>query len=50
MREAFDAWQFVIAAYAIGGITTLAMMMGSWSAMRRAEKRRDAARGGESER
>lgn len=44
MREAFDPWQFVMAAYAIGGVTTLAMMLGSWTAMRRAEKRRDAVR------
>jgi hypothetical protein len=46
MRETFDAWQFVVAAYAIGGTTTLAMVLGSWSAMRRAEKRRDAVRDG----
>lgn len=46
MREAFDQWQFVMAAYAIGGLTTLAMVIGSWTSMRRAEKRRDAVRNG----
>jgi hypothetical protein len=44
MREAFDQWQFVMAAYAIGGTVTLAMMIGSWTSMRRAEKRRDKVR------
>jgi putative component of membrane protein insertase Oxa1/YidC/SpoIIIJ protein YidD len=46
MREALDPWQFVVAAYAIGAITTLAMVAGSWLAMRRAEKRRDKVREG----
>lgn len=44
MREALDPWQFVAAAYAIGAITTLAMVAGSWLSMRRAEKRRDKVR------
>jgi hypothetical protein len=44
MRETFDAWQFVIAAYAIGGVTTLALVAWSWTAMRRAENRRDRTR------
>jgi len=44
MRETFDQWYFVIAAYGIGGVTTLAMAVGSWTSMRRAEKRRDKVR------
>jgi len=44
MREVFDQWPFVMAAYAIGVTTTLAMVIGSWTAMRRAEKRRDQVR------
>ena len=44
MREAFDQWQFVIAAYAIGALATLAMVAHSWAAMTRAERRRDASR------
>jgi len=44
MREAFDQWQFVIAAYAIGAGATLAMVAHSWVAMIRAERRRDASR------
>ena len=45
MREAFDQWQFVIAAYVLGVGVSLALVVGSWLAMRRAEKRRDKARG-----
>lgn len=44
MREALDQWDFVMAAYAVGIIGTLAMVGWSWLAMKRAEKRRDAAR------
>jgi small neutral amino acid transporter SnatA (MarC family) len=44
MTESFDQWQFVIAAYAIGGGATLALVAWSWIAMRRAEKRRDKVR------
>ena len=44
MRETFDQWQFVVAAYAIGGATTLALVAWSWLAMRRAERRRDITR------
>ena len=44
MHEAFDQWTFVIAAYVIGGVTTLAMVVGSWTSMRRAERRRDKVR------
>ncbi len=44
MREALDQWNFVIAAYAVGVIGTLAMVGWSWLAMRRAEKRREETR------
>ncbi len=44
MTEAFDQWQFVVAAYAIGGAATLALVAWSWLAMKAAEKRRDRAR------
>ena len=44
MRENLDQWDFVIAAYAIGIIGTLAITVWAWLAMRRAEKRRDAVR------
>jgi hypothetical protein len=44
MREAMDPWTFVVAAYAIGVTATLAMVGWSLVSMRRAEKRRDAAR------
>ena len=44
MREALDPWPFVIAAYALGVVATLALVAWSWLAMRRAEKRREEAR------
>ena len=44
MREALDPWDFVIAAYAVGLVGTIAMIVWSWLAMRRAEKRRDEVR------
>lgn len=40
MREGLDQWEFVIAAYAIGVLGTLAMAAWSWLAMKRAEARR----------
>ena len=43
MRETLDPWPFVIAAYAIGIMGTLLLIGWSWSAMRRAERRRDGA-------
>ncbi len=46
MREALDPWTFVIAAYALGVGGTLATLLWSWWAMRRAEARRDRARAG----
>ena len=45
MAEGLDQWNFVIAAYAVGVIGTLAMVGWAWRAMRRAEKRRDDSRG-----
>ena len=45
MREALDQWDFVIAAYLIGVGATLALVAWSWAAMKRAERRRDEARG-----
>jgi hypothetical protein len=43
-REILDQWQFVHAAYAIGIGGTLATVVWSWIAMRRAERRRERAR------
>ena len=45
MREALDPWDFVIAAYLVGVGATLALVAWSWLAMKRAERRRDEARG-----
>ena len=45
MREALNQWDFVIAAYAIGVGATLALVAWSWAAMKRAERRREEARG-----
>ena len=45
MREAMDAWTFVIAAYAVGLGATAAMVVWSLLSMKRAERRRDQARG-----
>ena len=45
MREALDQWDFVIAAYAISVAATLALVVWSWLAMKRAERRREGARG-----
>ena len=44
MREALDHWPFVLAAYAIGVLGTIALTAWSWWAMRRAEQRRDEVR------
>ena len=45
MHDTFAQWPYVIAAYALGVGATLIMVISSWRAMRRAEKRRDEARG-----
>lgn len=44
MRESLDQWPFVIGAFAVAIIATLALVMWSWIAMRRAEARRERAR------
>lgn len=44
MREALDQWDFVLAAYAVGMVGTLGMVIWAWLSMRRAEKRRDDSR------
>ncbi|HKT85480.1 MAG TPA: hypothetical protein VJQ77_05280 [Novosphingobium sp.] len=46
MREAMEAWNFVIAAYAVGVGASAAMIAWSLLSMKRAEKRRDRARSG----
>lgn len=45
MREALDQWDFVVAAYTLGIAGTLATIAWSWLEMKRAEARRDRARG-----
>ncbi len=44
MREALDEWAFVMAAYVIGIVGTVAMIGWSWLSMRRAEQRREQSR------
>lgn len=44
MREGLDQQSFVMAAYAVGVLGTLALIVWSWLAMRRSEKRRDEVR------
>lgn len=44
MREGLDQWEFVILAYVVAGVGTLAMLGWSWLTMRRAEARRDKMR------
>lgn len=44
MRESLNEWLFVYAALGITFIGTLALVVSSWLAMRRAEKRREEAR------
>jgi hypothetical protein len=44
VREALDQWNFVIAAYAVTVIGTLALVAWSWLAMRVAERRREEGR------
>lgn len=45
MRENLAQWDYVIAAYAVMIIGTLALLGWSLRAMRRAEARKDKARG-----
>ncbi len=44
MREALDQWDFVVAAYAVGILGTLAMVAWAWIDMKRAEKRSEESR------
>ncbi len=44
MREALDQWLFVYAALGVTALGTLALVIQSWLAMRRAEKRREETR------
>ena len=44
MREALDQWNFVVAAYAIALVATGWLIVHSWLAMRRAERRRAEGR------
>lgn len=44
MREALDQWDFVMAAYAVGIVATLALVVWAWWDMKRAERRREEAR------
>lgn len=45
MRETFDPWNFITAAYVLGIGGTLLMIGWSWLSMRRAEARRERSRG-----
>jgi hypothetical protein len=45
VREVLDPWPFVIAAYALGVGATLTLVAWSWLTMRRAERRREEAKG-----
>jgi hypothetical protein len=44
MREGLDQQLFVIAAYAVGLLATVALVAWSWLSMKSAEKRRDEVR------
>lgn len=44
MREALDQWLFVYAALGVTLVSTLVLVIGSWMAMRRAERRREETR------
>ena len=44
MRETLDQWDFVLAAYVVGVIGTLAMIAWAWFDMKRAERRPAASR------
>ena len=39
-----NQWNFVIAAYAVVGVATLALIASAWVAMRRAEVEAEAAK------
>lgn len=44
MREALDQWNYVIAAYAVTIVATLALVGWSWLTMKAAERKRDESR------
>lgn len=44
MREGLDQHVFVMAAYAVGVLATLTLVVWSWLAMRNAENNRDKVR------
>lgn len=44
MHESLDQWPYVLAAYALSILATLALVVWSLAAMRRAERKREAAR------
>ena len=44
MRASLDHWPFVIAAYALVIVATLALVGWTWARMRRAEGRREEQR------
>lgn len=46
MHEGLSQWDYVVAAYAVAIGGTLALVGWALAAMHRAERRRDAARGG----
>jgi len=50
MREGLNQMDFVIAAYAIGVVGTLAMVVWAWLAMHKAEARRNETRRNETSR
>lgn len=45
MREQLAQWDFVIASYVLGLVSLVLLCGWAWRDMRRAEKRRDNARG-----
>jgi predicted negative regulator of RcsB-dependent stress response len=44
MRESLDQWDFVLAAYTVGILATVALVAWAWWDMKRAERRREEAR------
>jgi hypothetical protein len=42
--EGLNQWHFVAAAYAVGLFGTVTLLVQSWFAMRRAERRREGTR------
>lgn len=44
MHEGLNHWAFVYAAYGLGVTGTLILVLHSWTAMRRAEARRERTR------